>query len=68
MTCALTKWALKFKFSVIRVLLVLVTTTTAICLNQPEEVNDCLTVFIKAAAIFHYVLKYTNLNHEVLKY
>ena len=66
MTCALTKSALKLKFSVIRVLLVLVTTTTAICLNQPEEVNDCLIVFTNAAAIFHYVLKYTKLNHDVL--
>ena len=66
MTCALTKSALKLKFSVIRVLLVLVTSTTAICLNQPEEVNDCLIIFIKAAAIFHYVLKYNKLNHDVL--
>ena len=68
MTCALTKSALKLKFNVLRVLLVLVTSTTAICLNQPEEVNDCLIVFIKAAAIFHYVLKYTKLNHDVLLY
>ena len=66
MTCALTKSALKLKFSVIRVLLVLVTTTTAICLNQPEEVNDCLIAFINAAAIFYYVLKYTKLNRDVL--
>ena len=61
----MTKLALKLKIWVISVLLVLVTSTTAICLNQPEEVHDYLIVSTKAAAMFHHVLKYTNLNHDV---